>query len=89
MLLSRIFSLILGTILFVMTWSMQDGDHSLRKRPEVDAKPLIRRLEVEPETRPSPSVSSHPVRVTSIVAVAPESALWMFADDPAAQVAAK
>ncbi|MDB5337925.1 MAG: hypothetical protein JWN70_3544 [Planctomycetaceae bacterium] len=89
MLLSRIFSLMLGTTLFVMIWSMQDGDHNLRIRADVDAFPNIRRIEIQPESQSAPAVTNPPVRVTSVQAAASESALWMFADEPAERVAGK
>jgi len=89
MLLSRIFSLMLGTTLFVMIWSMQDGDHHLRAHAEADVAPQVHRNEIQPEHKPVPATSSAPVRVTSATVTAPESALWMFADEPAERVAGK
>ena len=66
---------------------MQDGDHDLRFRAEVDASPNIHRIEIQPESQPAPAVTNHPVRVSSVTN--PESALWMFADEPAERVAGK
>lgn len=89
MLLSRIFSLMLGTTLFVMIWSMQDGDHNRRVRVDVEVVPRVERLEVQPEAKPVPAVTQPPLRVTSVSATTPESALWMFADEPVERVAGK
>ncbi len=89
MLLSRIFSLMLGTTMFVMIWSMQDGDHALRARADVDAFPNVRPIEIQPQSHPAPAVSNQPAHVTSVAVTAPEPALWMFADEPAERVAGK
>lgn len=89
MLLSRIFSLMLGTTLFVMIWSMSDGDHHLRVPVEPDVVPHIHRNEIQPENDPAPSTTPAPVRVTSATVTMHESALWMFADEPAERVAGK
>lgn len=85
MLLSRIFALLLGTTLFVMIWSMQDGDHHLHVRADVDAVPNVQ----QPEPAPVPASATVPVQMTSVSATASESALWMFADEPAERVAGK
>lgn len=85
MLLSRIFSLLLGTTLFVMIWSMQDGNHALHARGTPDIVP--QRLEIQPESRPSPAATKPPLHVTSVAVSAPDSALWMFADEPTERIA--
>lgn len=85
MLLSRIFALLLGTTIFVMIWSMQDGDHLRRMRVEAEAVPSIQ----QPESTPAPASVTTPVQVTSASVTTAESALWMFADEPAERVAGK
>ena len=87
MLLSRIFSLILGTTLFVVIWSMQDGQHGMRQRAAIHAFPQLRPSSSRPVDQP-PS-TNHPVPVSAAKATAPDHTLWMFADEPAAQVAVK
>lgn len=88
MLLSRIFSLMLGTTLFVMIWTMQDGNHSSP------------RMEMAVPVQPSPQVSAlhettlAPTPEVVVQAPAPESAttepaMWIFADEPGTQIAVK
>ncbi|MES2791958.1 MAG: hypothetical protein V4719_20255 [Planctomycetota bacterium] len=88
MLLSRIFSLMLGTTMFVAIWSMQDGDHSRHLRAGADTVPSVQPAEVPHQPESSPAVSSHPLRVTAVSATS-ESTLWMFADEPAERIAIK
>jgi len=93
MLLSRAFCLILGTMLFVLIWTMQDGNHRATRM----ARSAPRRF-VGPSTTPAairPTVPSSNVQAasdTSRVEKAPiaepiarksvDSLLWMFAEEP-------
>lgn len=89
MLLSRIFSLLLGTTLFVMIWTMQDGDHAL---PRMTVAAELRSVAQDSrELRETPV--SVPVKSPEVSAVqspvSSEEVLWIFADEPARQIAVK
>lgn len=89
MLLSRIFSLLLGTTLFVMIWTMQDGDHAApRMDIATDLRPMVQQAdELHEVAAPLPGVQSEIISVSS--PVASEQVLWMFADEQPAQIAVK
>lgn len=87
MLLSRIFSLILGTTLFVVIWSMQDGQHGLRQRAAVHAFPQLQPSVTRPVNPPPASIE--PAPVSAAQTSASDHALWMFADELPTQVAGK
>jgi hypothetical protein len=95
MLLSRAFCLILGTTLFVLIWTMQDGNH----RPTQLARSGRSRV-VGPATQspPAPKIKAITVSLKPAEAVASvntvkkpaDSMLWMFAkEEPARQIAAQ
>ena len=87
MLLSRIFSLVLGTTLFVLIWSMQDGNHSLPMGRAAHFHSSRHQMESPPEsTRVNLAQTAS---VASATIVVQDHALWMFADEPVEQVAGK
>ncbi len=86
----RIFSLLLGTTLFVMIWTMQDGNHSA---PRMGLAVTIRPIPQDSEEHKAVTVFT-PVGQPEAVSVATgpaatEQTLWIFADEPAAQIAVK
>lgn len=90
MLLSRIFSLLLGTTLFVMIWTMQDGDHAApRMAVTAELRSIVRTSEEPQET-----AASFPVELPEVISVSSSPAtsdpvLWIFADEPPTQIAVK
>ncbi len=90
MLLSRIFSLMLGTTLFVMIWTMQDGNHSAQRMGmAADMRPIPHTLDADTEVAAFSPVHSQVADPISSVPVVAEQALWIFAEEPAAQIAVK
>jgi hypothetical protein len=93
MLLSRAFCLILGTTLFVLIWTMQDGNH----RPTQLARSSRSRVAgpaIQSPAAPAPKVKAITVAhkpaeaaaaVTTVnvttVKKSADSMLWMFADE--------
>lgn len=97
MVLSRVFSLLLGTTLFILIWTMQDGNHAV---PQVvvatNLRPVIRESQPEASVREVASIPAGPIQpeydeFNSIVAPVstPDATLWMFAAEPPEQIAVK
>lgn len=90
MLLSRVFSLLLGTTLFVMIWTMQDGNHAaLRLEMAVSVRSIPQRHESPVAVTVCEPVSQHVAVSAAEVQVPSENTLWIFADEPPEQFAAK
>lgn len=94
MLLSRAFCLILGTTLFVLIWTMQDGNHRSNRVARSS------RSQFAGQSNQAPEVQAAKVKTVSVSLKTPvveaatpsvkksaESMLWMFADEPAASQA--
>lgn len=90
MLLSRIFSLLLGTTLFVMIWTMQDGDHAgLRMAAATELRPMVRQTDdFQQAAAPVVLKQADMVSVSSSPASS-DQVLWMFADEATTQIAVK
>lgn len=85
MVFSRITSLILGTVLFVTIWTMQDGNHAA---PQIglasDFRPVARTSQTE-----QPGHIAATGLVESASTVASDEVLWIFAAEEATQIAVK
>ncbi|MDB5389621.1 MAG: hypothetical protein JWM11_5267 [Planctomycetaceae bacterium] len=88
MLLSRAFCLILGTTLFVLIWTMQDGNHRPTRIARSGRSHFVGPGIGAPPIRSTPARTTTVSHQPAVVQVAKpaaqksaESLLWMFADE--------